>query len=63
MKLKIDTPVMFSSYRVVYRLYTEIAFEDYATLESAKYMQSLSGGEICQVVLSGNKVVQEIPYE
>lgn len=63
MKLKIDTPVMFSSYKVMYRLYKEESFQDYTTLESARYMQSLSGGEITQVALVYNKVVQEIPYE
>ena len=63
MKLKIDTPVMFSSYKVAYRLYSDMSFQDYTTLASAKYMQTLSGGEISQVAMVYNKVVQEIPYE
>ncbi len=63
MKLKIDTPVMFSSYKVMYRLYSDMSFQDYTTLESAKHMQTLSGGTISQVALVNKKVVQEIPYE
>lgn len=63
MKLKIDTPVMFTTHKIAYRFYSESSFQDYTTLESAKYMQSLSGGEITQVTIVGRTVVQEIPYE
>lgn len=62
-KLKIDTPVMFTTHRVMYRHYTGDQFQDYTTYGSAEYMQGLMGGEISQVTLIKNKVVQEIPYE
>jgi hypothetical protein len=62
--LKIDTPVMFSTFKVAYRLLLNDRHEDHTTIESAMYMKSNYGfGEVFEIATVGGKVVQQIPCE